>query len=132
MQTIINWLGMVTVRVGQKKDKGKIKGSEPFIPETCFKAKDLIMGTREVIKNLLREKLQEFSKEELIEMTSELASNYVIVRGLGIVAAAMNPSESSELKSDISNIINATASKIASSEISNQQVCKVNANLFKK
>jgi uncharacterized membrane protein YheB (UPF0754 family) len=89
------------------------------------------MGTREVIKNLLREKLQEFSKEELIEITSDLASNYVIVRGLGIVAAAMNPSESSELKSDISNIINATASKIASSEISNQQVCKVNKYLFK-
>lgn len=90
------------------------------------------MGTREVIKNLLREKLQEFSKEELIEMTSELASNYVIVRGLGIVVAAMNPSESSELRPDISNIINATASRIASCETSNQQVCKVNANLFKR
>jgi hypothetical protein len=89
------------------------------------------MGTREVIKNLLREKLQEFSKEELIEMTSELASNYVIVRGLGIVASAMDPSTSSELRPDISNIINATASKIASSEIPNQQVCKVNKYLFK-
>lgn len=90
------------------------------------------MGTREVIKNLLREKLQEFSKEELIEMTSELASNYVIVRGLGIVAAAINPSTTSELRTDISDIINATASRIASSEIPNQQVCRVNDNFFKK
>lgn len=90
------------------------------------------MGAREVIKNLLREKLQEFSKEELIEITSDLASNYVIVRGLGIVSAAMNPSTTSELRPDISDIINATASRIASSEIPNQQVCKVNANLFKK
>ena len=90
------------------------------------------MGTREVIKNLLREKLQEFSKDELIEITSDLASNYVIVRGLGIVAAAINPSNSSDLRPDISDIINTTASRIASSEIPNQQVCKVNANLFKK
>lgn len=90
------------------------------------------MGTREVIKNLLREKLQEFSKEELIEITSDLASNYVIVRGLGIVAAAMNLSTTSELRPDISGIINATASRIASSDIYNQRVCKVNDNLFNR
>lgn len=89
------------------------------------------MGTREAIKNLLREKLQEFSKEELIDITSDLASNYVIVRGLGIEAAAMNPSTTSELRPDIAGIINATASRIASSEY-NQQVCKVNDNLFNR
>lgn len=105
---------------------------EPSCHLTCSKEKDLNMGTREVIKNLLRENLQEFSKEELIEITSDLASNYVIVRGLGIVAAAINPSTTSELKTDISDIINATASRIASSEIPNQQVCKVNVNLFKE
>lgn len=90
------------------------------------------MGTREVIKNLLREKLQEFSKEDLIEITSDLASNYVIVRGLGIVAAAMNPSDSSDLGPDISDIIYATATKIASSEKPNQRVCDVNIKLFKR
>lgn len=90
------------------------------------------MKPKEMIKNALCEKLKELSKEELIEIISDLASVYVSARVFGVVATAMNPSFSSGLKQDISDIINATASRVAGSEIPNQESCKVNDSLFKR
>lgn len=90
------------------------------------------MIQEEVIKSVLREKLQDLSKEKLIEIISDLASVYVSARVFGVVATAMNPSFSSGLAPDISDIINATASMVADSEIHNQESCKVNDSLFKR
>ena len=67
------------------------------------------MKQKEVVKNALRERLKELSKDELIDIISELSSLYVMSHALRRDAYPMGVAECGcELRTDLQDIINAT------------------------
>ena len=67
------------------------------------------MKPKEIIKNALREKLKELSKEELVDIISELSSLYVMSHALRRDAYPMGIAECGcELRTDLQDIIDAT------------------------
>ena len=67
------------------------------------------MKPKEIIKNALRDKLKELSKEELVDIISELSSLYVMSHALRRDAYPMGVAEcGSELRTDLQDIIDAT------------------------
>ena len=67
------------------------------------------MNPKEIIKNALRDKLKEFSKEELVDIISELSSLYVMSHALRRDAYPTGVAECGcELRMDLQDIIDAT------------------------
>ena len=67
------------------------------------------MKPKEKIKNALRDKLKELSKEELVDIISELSSLYVMSHALRRDAYLMGVAECGcELRTDLQDIIDAT------------------------
>lgn len=67
------------------------------------------MKPKEIIKNALREKLKELSKEELVDIISELSALYVMSHALRRDAYPMGIAECGcELRTDLQDIIDAT------------------------
>ena len=90
------------------------------------------MVTKDAIKNVMQEKLQHLSKEELIDVISELSSVYIMARIFGVSVSVMSPSNSSVVRTDLSDIINKTASSLANRELAKMQVCEDDRWLFKE
>lgn len=90
------------------------------------------MVTKDAIKNVMQEKLQHLSKEELIDVISELSSVYIMARIFGVSVSVMSSSNSSVVRTDLSDIINKTASSLANRELAKMQSCAVDGWLFKK
>lgn len=88
------------------------------------------MKTKEVIKNALRENLQNLSKEELINIVADLLVGHIAGRMLAEAASVLTSSFPSQPIKDFGEIINATVSKIKELDLSNHQVCKVDGCLF--
>lgn len=89
------------------------------------------MVTKDAIKNVMQEKLQHLSKEELIDVISELSSVYIMARIFGVSVSVMSSSNSSVVRTDLSDIINKTASSLANRELAKMQSCDVDGWLFK-
>lgn len=67
------------------------------------------MKPKDIIKNALRDKLKELSKEELVDIISELSSLYVVSHALRRDAYPMGLAECGcELRTDLQDIIDAT------------------------
>jgi hypothetical protein len=67
------------------------------------------MKPKEIIKNALRNKLKELSKEELVDIISELSSLYVMSHALRRDVYPMGVAECGcELRTDLQDIIDAT------------------------
>lgn len=67
------------------------------------------MKPKEIIKNALREKLKKLSKEELVDIISELSTLYVMSHALRRDAYPMGLAECGcELRTDLQDIIDAT------------------------
>lgn len=67
------------------------------------------MKPKEIIKNALRDKLKELSKEELVDIISELSSLCVMSHALRRDAYPMGVAECGcELRTDLQDIIDAT------------------------
>lgn len=90
------------------------------------------MVTKDAIKNVMQEKLLHLSKEELIDVISELSSVYIMARIFGVSVSVMSPSNSSVVRTDLSDIINKTASSLANRELAKMQSCEDDRWLFKK
>lgn len=90
------------------------------------------MVTKDAIKNVMQEKLQHLSKEELIDVISELSSVYIMARIFGVSVSVMGSSNSNVVRTDLSDIINKTASSLANRELAKMQSCAVDGWLFKK
>ena len=90
------------------------------------------MVTKDAIKNVMQEKLQHLSKEELIDVISDLSSVYIMTRIFGVSVSVMSPSNSSVVRTDLSDIINKTASSLANRELAKMQAFEDDRWLFKK
>ena len=67
------------------------------------------MKQKEVIKNVLREKLKKLGKDELVDIVSELSALYVMSHALRHDAYPMGVAEfGSELRTDLQDIIDST------------------------
>lgn len=67
------------------------------------------MNPKEILKNALRDKLKELSKEELVDIISEFSSLYVMSHALRRDAYPMGVAECGcELRTDLQDIIDAT------------------------
>lgn len=84
------------------------------------------MEAKEVIKDAVREKLLQLSKEELIDIIADLSSVYISSQVFAGAASAL----SSLKTTGFGELINATTSNIAKHEFSNHQVCKADDWLF--
>lgn len=66
------------------------------------------MKQKEIIKNALMEKLKELSKDELVDIISDLSSLYIMSHALRRDAYPMGVAECGcELRTDLQDIINA-------------------------
>ena len=92
------------------------------------------MTQKEIIKNALREKLKELSKEELINIIADISAGFVLARMNVLSAMNMMSADPSscEVRTDLSEAINAVATNIANRKYMNQQVCSVDGWLFKE
>lgn len=87
---------------------------------------------KEVTKNALHEKLQNLSKEELIDIIAELSSVYIMARVFGQSAMMMSDSlNSCKIDTKLSDAVTAVATNLANREFSTQQICLANDWLFK-
>lgn len=89
------------------------------------------MLPKDLIKNLLKEKLNTLSKEELVDLASDIASVYVAATLTNSMCSNMQFVQSNELLHKFQFTINATAEQLIKQANQVQQCCKIDEVLFK-
>lgn len=89
------------------------------------------MIPKELIKNLLKEKLNTLSKEELVDLASDIASVYVAATLTNSMCSNMQFVQSNELLHKFQFTINSTAEQLIKQANQVQQCCKIDEVLLK-
>lgn len=90
------------------------------------------METKEVIKNELREKMKDLSKDDLIDIIADMSSIYVMGRVAAVWASAMGISSTPNVRTDLQSIASSVASSLADKENLNFQVCEIDKSFYFK
>ena len=89
------------------------------------------MLPKELIKNLLKEKLNTLSKEELVDLASDIASVYVAAILTNSMCSNMQFVQSNELLHKFQFTINSTTEQLIKQANQVQQCCKIDEVLLK-
>lgn len=89
------------------------------------------MGTKEMIKNVMQEKLRHLSKEELIDIISDLSAVYIVGKAF-CLASVLSPSNTGAIRTDLVDMINSTVTNLSNRKPDGKFVCQVNYSLFKR
>lgn len=84
------------------------------------------------LKNKLLEKLQDKSKDELIDIIADMSRVYVMIRAAGAIALALDESKRTETNLDSHSIIDDVASIISRGGKNPNQSSSVNYSLLNK
>ena len=105
--------------------------NQPIEVEIVEKKKEQLMLPKELIKNLLKEKLNTLSKEELVDLASDIASVYVAATLTNSMCSNMQFVQSNELLHKFQFTINSTAEQLIKQANQVQQCCKIDEVLLK-
>lgn len=89
------------------------------------------MLPKELIKNLLKEKLNTLSKEELVDLASDIASIYVAANLTNSMCSNMQFVQISELLHKFQFTINSATEQLVKQANQVQQCCKIDEVLLK-
>ena len=89
------------------------------------------MLPKELIKNLLKEKLNTLSKEELVDLASDIASVYVAANFTNSMYSNIQFVQSNELLHKFQFTINSATEKLVKQANQVQQCCKIDEVLLK-
>lgn len=89
------------------------------------------MLPKELIKNLLKEKLNTLSKEELVDLASDIASVYVAANLTNSMYSNMQFVQSNELLHKFQFTINSATEQLVKQANQIQQFCKIDEVLLK-
>jgi len=90
------------------------------------------METKEVLKNALREKMKDLSKDDLIDIIADMSSIYVMSRVAAAWVSAMGVSSTPDVRTDLESIASSVASSLANKENLNFQVCEIDKSFHFK
>lgn len=89
------------------------------------------METKEVLKNALKEKMKNLSKDDLIDIIADMSSLYVMTRVAAACASAMGISSTPDVRTDLESIASSVASTLANKELLDRQVCELDKSFYK-